>query len=96
MDFGKTEEFLRKHWPAAVIVALLVAPSAWALANMHFSNRIESLEKEVADLRERVAVLDELEKRSKEKERLAASSSAFTQEELFTPSPSAGTGENPP
>lgn len=84
MDFTKVEDFVRAHWPAALMVALIVAPSMWTIANIHFSERITLLEARVKDLSERVAVLDELAKRSREK--LAASNSTFTADDLYTPS----------
>lgn len=87
MDFQKVDEFIRKHWPAALIVAIIITPAVWAIATAHFSERITALELKVRELSERVAVLDQLAKRSREK--LAASASSFGAEELFTPSPSA-------
>lgn len=85
MDFDKVEAFVRTHWPAALMVAIIVAPSAWAIANVHFSERITVLELEQKQLKEKVAALEELAKRSREK--LEASSTAFTVDELYTPSP---------
>lgn len=85
MDFDKVEVFLRAHWPAALMVALIVAPSAWGVASIHFSERITSLELEQKQLKDKVAALEELAKRSREK--LEASSVTFTVDELFTPSP---------
>lgn len=85
MDFDKVEIFVRTHWPAALMVALIVAPSAWAIANLHFSERITVLELEQKQLKEKVTALEELARRSREK--LEASSIAFTVDELYTPSP---------
>ena len=85
MDFEKVESFIRLHWPAALMVAIVVAPAAWGFAHMHFSERITVLELEHKRLKEKVEALEELAKRSQEK--LAASSVAFSAEELYTPSP---------
>lgn len=85
MDFDKVESFVRAHWPAALMVALIVAPSAWAIASLHFSERITVLELEQRQLKEKVTALEELAKRSREK--LEASSVTFTVDELYTPSP---------
>ena len=86
MDFQKVEDFIRAHWPAALMVAIVIAPAAWGFAHLHFSERITVLELEQRQLREKVEVLEELAKRSREK--LEASSAGFTADELFTPSPS--------
>lgn len=86
MDFAKVEDFVRNHWPAALMVTLIVTPTVWTIANTHFSERITVLETRVKDLSEKVAVLDQLAQRSREK--LAASTSAFSAAELYTPSQS--------
>jgi RNA binding exosome subunit len=89
MDFQKVEDFLRNHWPAALMVAILVAPSAWGFAYLHYGERItlldtrvKDLEKTIGQLRERVSVLDQLAER-----KLEPSGIAFRPEDLFTPSP---------
>lgn len=89
MDFTKVEEFIRNHWPAALMVAIIVAPSAWGVANAHYSERLTLLDikvtdltKEVTRLTERVAVLDQAATR-----KLEEVDSRFTAAELFTPSP---------
>ena len=84
IDFTKAEDFVRAHWPAALMVTFIVAPSIWTIANIHFSGRIETLELKVKDLTERVAVLDQYATRSREK--LVASSSNFSAADLYTPS----------
>ena len=85
MDFDKVDAFIRAHWPAALMVALIVAPAAWGIASLHFSERITVLELEHKQLKEKVDALEELAKRSREK--LQASSAPFSPDELFTPSP---------
>lgn len=85
MDFAKVEAFVRLHWPAALMVCLIVVPSVWGIAHVHFSERITLLELKVEGLSERVAVLDQLAKRSREE--LVPSTSTFTAEDLYTPSP---------
>jgi hypothetical protein len=85
VDFEKIEAFVRVHWPAALIVSIIVAPVAWTFANLHFSERITVLELEQKQLKEQVGALEELAKRSREK--LEASSTTFTVDELYTPSP---------
>jgi hypothetical protein len=85
MDFQKVEEFIRLHWPAALMVAIIVAPSVWGFASLHYSERITVLELEQKQLSAKVSTLEELAERSKEKP--VASTSGFTAEELFTPSP---------
>jgi hypothetical protein len=67
------------------MVALVVAPSAWAIASLHFSERITVLELEQKQLKEKVLALEELAKRSREK--LEPSSTAFSVDDLYTPSP---------
>jgi hypothetical protein len=84
MDFTKVEEFARQHWPAALMVVLITTPSVWAIAQMHFSERITVLEMKVKELTEKVAVLNQLAERSREK--LAGAGSSFDADELFTPS----------
>ena len=84
MNFPEVEKFIRAHWPAAVMVTILVTPAVWSIANVHFSARISYLESQVKDLNERVNVLDELAKRSRKK--LEPSEAKFTANELYTPS----------
>lgn len=84
MDFQKVEDFVRSHWPAGLMVAIIMAPAVWTIASTHFSERITALETRVKELSERVAVLDEFAKRSREK--FASSTSQFTADELSTPS----------
>ena len=95
MDFAKVEEFIRAHWPAAVMVAILVVPPTWGIANMHYSERLTILDtklgvlsKEVMTLQERVAVLDQAAAR-----KLESNEARFTYAELFTPSPTTSTGK---
>ncbi len=89
MDFEKVEIFVRTHWPAALMVAIIVAPSVWGIANLHFSERIVLLDARVTDLtsqvsrlKERVAVLDEAAAR-----KLEVVETRYSADELFTPSP---------
>lgn len=84
MDFDKVEIFVRAHWPAALIVAIIVVPVVWGAAILHFSERITLLELEQQQLRAKVATLEELAKRSREK--LEATSVSFTAQDLYTPS----------
>ena len=89
MDFSKVEEFVRAHWPAALMVTIIVAPSIWGIASLHYSERMALLDarvldlsKELSILREKVAVLDQAASR-----KLVVTKERFTAEELFTPSP---------
>ncbi|MNJ24245.1 hypothetical protein D3C77_186550 [compost metagenome] len=84
MDFEKVEAFIRTHWPAAVIVTLLVTPVVWSYAHSHFADRIASLEGQVSSLSEQVKVLNEFVKRSREA--IVPIREAFSKDELFTPS----------
>lgn len=92
MDFSKVEDFIRQHWPAALMVSFIVAPVVWSFAQMHFSERITLLElkvnglnEQVKELNEQVEVLQQFAERSREK--LEPSTSTFTADELYTPSP---------
>ena len=89
MDFQKIEDFLRNHWPAAIMVAILTAPTTWAIAAGYYGERVTYLDLKVRDLtitvterKERVAVLDQAATR-----KLDRSSMSLTAIELFTPSP---------
>lgn len=95
MDFQKVEDFIRLHWPAALMVAIIVAPSVWGIASLHFSERITVLELGHTQLTTKIKTLEELADRRREKDKLEArspdsleaSSSGFTTAELYTPSP---------
>lgn len=93
MNFAEVEEFVRKHWPAALMVTIIVTPGVWAIASTLYSGRITALEAKVQELSERVAVLDQLAQRSREK--LAASKSSYTAKELYTSSSSVETKVEP-
>lgn len=84
MDFEKFETFIRAHWPAAIIVTLLVAPVVWQYANSHFVERIKDLEGRVSELKEQVDVLNEYVKRSRDV--IVPVSQDFNKDELYTPS----------
>lgn len=84
MDFAKVDTFLRTHWPAFLMAAVICGPAVWGVASLHYSMRIEVLEIKVKDLSEKVSVLDQLEKRRRE--RYIASTAEFSAQELFTPS----------
>ena len=88
MDFQKVENFVRKHWPAALMVVVITAPSVWGIAQAHYNERItvldmrvQELTKTIDELNERVAVLDQLAAR-----KLETSGTAFSAAELYTPS----------
>ena len=87
MDFDKVETFLRAHWPAGLIITIIVAPAAWAIASLHFGERIAALELRLSNLSKEVETLQELEKRRKD--RFVADGIRIPRRELtdiFTPS----------
>jgi hypothetical protein len=87
MDFDKVEAFFRAHWPAGLIVSIIVAPAAWTIASTHYSERITALELRLSNLTKEVDTLQELEKRRKE--RFVADGIKISRRELsdiFTPS----------
>lgn len=85
MDYKKTEDFLRTHWPALLIAAVLVSPTVWGAAYLHFSERITVLELQQLALKEKVETLEELTKRTRERA-LEEDSIEFSTSELFCPS----------
>ena len=58
MNFKEVEEFARAHWPAAVIATIIVAPSIWTTAHLHFSERIATMEQQIRALTERSSQLE--------------------------------------
>ncbi|MBT9595078.1 MAG: hypothetical protein IV094_03690 [Vitreoscilla sp.] len=58
MNFKEVEEFARAHWPAAFIAAIIVAPSIWTAAHLHFSERIAAMEQQIRILTDRSAQLE--------------------------------------
>lgn len=61
MDFEKVEKFLRDHWPAVLMTAILVIPSTAGGAFYYFNDRISYLEKQIGALSLQAA---EFEKKS--------------------------------
>jgi len=59
MDYLKVESFLRNHWPAALIVAVITIPAIWTIASTHFSQEIATLEERLKNLEDQVKVLEE-------------------------------------
>ena len=68
MDFSKVENFLRTHWPAAIIVTMLSVPAIWTIAHIHFSQEINLLKQEMAIMKTKVEALEEYKKRMDERE----------------------------
>ena len=90
MDFEKVENFIRLHWPAAVIVSAITVPSIWAMASMHYKERMTTLELKVEGLEGRLERMDEeLTVLREYKDRSSTISEVrlgFEPESLFTPS----------
>ena len=61
MDFEKVEKFIRDHWPAALMTAILVIPATAGIATSYFNDRVSQLEKQIAALSLQAT---ELEKKS--------------------------------
>jgi len=58
LNFKEVEEFARAHWPATFIAAIVVAPTIWTAAHLHFSERIATMEQQIHALKERSSQLE--------------------------------------
>jgi len=96
MDFSKVENFLRVHWPAALIVAIISIPVIWTIASIHYAQEITALNVRLVTLEIQVEDLQQYKKRAEtlETERLKIKfvggvvgfSSESLADSLFSPS----------
>lgn len=68
MDFEKVEKFLRDHWPAGLMTAILIVPTTIGVAVFYFNDRVSELEKRVLELKTQAA---DLEKKAEKHEKRA-------------------------
>ena len=83
MDFEKIEAFLRLHWPAALMTAILVAPPTWYVARSHTDGETALYKATISELQRQNVALEELRKRIAERPEFSVSGLSV---ELYTPS----------